>query len=180
LSYSPSDVDFRPITNFTTATIKTFDSGNTGMTEYFHRFAKKNHKTGLSPCTVIVPLGAHAPILGYVTISNSTVEKGEPPAPQLSFFPNYPIPVTLIGRLAIHKSYHGMGLGRFLLMHVFFTSAQAVRGLRLGSVGIITDAIDQNAVDFYEKYGFQMLPGQKEFPQRLFIPNAVIFDAIEG
>lgn len=175
-----SKIKFLPISDFSLAQLKEFDSGHQEMTNYLRRFAKKNHKSGLSPCTVIVRKDIEHKILGYVTVSNSTVEKGDPPAPSLASFPNYPIPVILIGRLAIHKDNHRQGLGELLLMHVFFTSARAVRELKLGSVGIITDAIDEQAVNFYRKYDFQLLPSQEKFPKRMFISNQTIFDAVDG
>ncbi len=175
-----SKIKFLPISDFSSTQLKEFDSGNKEMTNYLHRYAKKNHKSGLSPCIVIVREDNEHKILGYVTISNSTVEKGDPPAPPLASFPNYPIPVTLIGRLAINKNNHRQGLGELLLMHVFFTSARAVRELKLESVGIITDAIDEMAVNFYSKYDFQVLPCQEKYPKRMFIPNQTIFDAVDG
>lgn len=175
-----SKIKFLPISDFSPAQLKEFDSGNQKMTNYLRRFAKKNHKSGLSPCTVIVREDNLKKILGYVTVSNSTVEKGDPPAPSLVGFPNYPISETLIGRLAINKDNHRQGLGEQLLMHVFFTSARAVRELKLGSVGIITDAIDEKALNFYQKYDFQVLPSQEEFPKRMFISNHTIFNAVDA
>ena len=150
------------------------------MNEYLHRnLARKNHESGLSPCLIVVPRGADEPILGYVTVSNATVAKGDPPEPLLEQFPSYPIPVTLIGRLAVSKDHQGKGVGRRILMHVYFTHARAVRELHIGSVGVITDAIDQNAVRFYEKNDFQLFPGSEGFPKRMFIANATIFDAVD-
>jgi hypothetical protein len=180
LTPSIGPVDFHSVKDFAPAQLKKFDSGNEELTKYFHRFARKNDKTGLSPCTVMAPKGQVEPILGYATVSNSTVEKGDPPAPPLSDFPNYPISVTLIGRLAINKDHHRQGLGKLFLMHIFFNSAHAVRKLKIGSVGIITDGIDQGAVDFYSKYDFELLPGQNDFPKRMFISNQTLFDAVDG
>lgn len=178
----PQAVSFRPISDFSRSSlpIRSFDCGNDEMNKYLKQgMAHKNNKSGLSPCLVLVPQGKNEPILGYVTVSNSTVEKGEPPAPPLASFPDYPIPVTLIGKLAISKDHQRQELGKRALMHVFFTSARAIRELKIGSVGIITDAIDQEAVDFYSKFDFQILPDQDSFPKRMFIPNHTFFDAID-
>jgi hypothetical protein len=100
----------------------------------------------------MVPKREMEPILGYVTVSNFTVEKGDPPNPKPDGFPNYPIPVILIDRLAISREYQRCGLGKKFLMHIFFTSACAVKDLRIGSVGIVTNAINQDAVDLIRRF----------------------------
>lgn len=64
-------------------------------------------------------------------------------------------------------------------MHIFYTTYLVVQEHGLGSVGIITDAIDQKAVDFYSRYDFVLFAGQDSFPKRMFIPNSTIFSAIE-
>lgn len=173
-------VEIKKITAVKKPAIKAFDCANEAMTTYFHRFALTNHKSGLSPCHVLLPKGELEPILGYTTLSNASVTKGDPPEPSLANLPNYPIPVTLIGRLAISKDNQGQGLGKHFLMHIFYITYIAVKEHGLGSVGVITDAIDQNAVDFYSKYGFTLFADQATFPKRMLIPNSTIFDAIDG
>jgi len=181
LDPQPFPVDFRPVTDFSRGKFKPFDCDNDEMNNYLKRgIAHKNHKSNLSPCLVIVPKDQDEPVLGYISVSNSSVEKGDPPAPQLTHFPNYPIPVTLIGRLAVSNVQQGRGLGRRLLMRVFFAQYQSVINNHMGSVGVITDAIDQNAVDFYSKNDFEVLHGGDSFPKRMFIPNKTFFDAIEN
>ena len=173
-------VDFRSIKHFSRSQLNDFDCGHAEMNRYLHQMAKTNDKSNLSPCILVVPKGEDGPILGYVSVLNSTVEKGDPPAPQLKGFPNYPIPVMLIGRLAVSNQYQSQGIGKRILMHVFVKHVKAVRELGIGSVGVITDAIDENAVYFYKKRDFKVLPGQETFPKRMFIPNATVFDAYDG
>jgi len=173
-------VDFLSIKHFTRRQLNDFDCGHAEMNRYLHQMAKTNDKKNLSPCLLVVPKGKDEPILGYVSVLNSTVEKGFPPAPQLKGFPNYPIPVMLIGRLAVSIRYQSQGIGKRILMHVFVTHVKAVRELGIGSVGVVTDAIDENAVCFYKKHDFNVLPGQETFPKRMFIPNATVFDAYDG
>lgn len=173
-------LDFHPVSAFPPSIIKKFDSGNTMMNSYFHRYAKKNHKNHMSPCIVMCPEGNKEEIYGYITLSNATIEKGDPPFPPLSKFPNYPLPVTLIGRLAISTNHQKKGLGTHLMMHAFFTAARSVRELNIGSIGMITDAIDKNAEKFYERFDFKTIPLQDQYPKRMFIDNYTIFDAIDS
>lgn len=79
--------------------------------------------------------------------------------------PSYPIPVALIGRLAVDKDFQGKGLGSILLAD----ACQKVRQAKdtLAVVGIIVDAKDDSVAAFYRHFGFIELPGK---PDRLLLP----------
>ena len=73
------------------------------------------------------------------------------------------IPAVLLGRLAIAKDRQGEGLGRRLL-------AEAMRyvldvALKIGVHLVVLDALDDEAVSFYTKFGFEAWPanGRKMF-----------------
>lgn len=173
-----SKLIFCSINDFSAANIKKFDCGSNDLTNYFRRFAKKNDKLGLSPCTVVVTEGSPDVILGYCTVSNASIEKKDLSLSISKSLPNYPVPVTLLGRLAIAKQFHGQGIGQILLMHIFYNFYKATKELHLGSVGVVVDAINDGAVKFYQKYDFEVLEGQKEFPKRMFIHRETIYDAL--
>ncbi len=169
---------FVPISEIKKAAIKSFECGNKDMDFYFHRFALKNHKADLSPCFVLYGRDSEH-VCGYFTLSNTHVKKEDLPEEDYKKFPRYPIPVTLIGRLAIDKGSQGQGHGRHVLMHIYLTHARAVKHLGIGSVGLITDAIDEDAVKFYAKYDFVILDEKDlNYPRRMFLPNGTIFDCI--
>ncbi len=70
-----------------------------------------------------------------------------------------PIPMTVIGRLAVDRSWHGRGLGRALLRDAVRRTLQAatiigVRGVR----GVLVHALSPAAKRFYERCGFQESP----------------------
>ena len=67
-----------------------------------------------------------------------------------------PIPVVLLGRLAVDKSFHGKGLGTGLLRDAVLRILQAaeIAGIR----AIVVHAISEAAKRFYEKYGFVASP----------------------
>ena len=67
------------------------------------------------------------------------------------------IPATLLGRLAIDSVYKGQGLGELLLIDALKRSYDVSKS-NVGSMAVIVDPIDENAVKFYEKYGFIRLP----------------------
>jgi GNAT superfamily N-acetyltransferase len=67
-----------------------------------------------------------------------------------------PVPVTLLGQLAIDRSHQGQGHARSLL---FFALATALRASHdVGSFGVITHPIDDQVRAFYARWGFEELP----------------------
>nr|MDJ0649754.1 GNAT family N-acetyltransferase [Xenococcaceae cyanobacterium MO_188.B19] len=78
--------------------------------------------------------------------------------------PKYPlIGVTLIGRLAVDKNYKGMGWGKLLVMDALYKSLEASK--QVASFAVVVDAIDEQAVKFYQRFDFQTFPKQ---PLKLF------------
>jgi predicted GNAT family N-acyltransferase len=65
-----------------------------------------------------------------------------------------------LGRLAVENSLKGQGLGELILSDALKRSYNTSIS-RIGSMAIIVDPIDENAVKFYRKYGFIALPDVK-------------------
>jgi GNAT superfamily N-acetyltransferase len=67
-----------------------------------------------------------------------------------------PVPVIVLGRLAVDKAYHGQGIGTGLLRDAVLRIVQAaeIAGIR----AILVHAISEEAKRFYEKYGFVASP----------------------
>jgi predicted N-acetyltransferase YhbS len=67
-----------------------------------------------------------------------------------------PVPVILIGRLAVDSSFQGRGIGADLLYDAVLRTLHAaeIAGIR----AILVSAISDNAKRFYEKYGFISSP----------------------
>jgi len=71
--------------------------------------------------------------------------------------PRYPMmPTMLLGRLAVSLQRRGQGVGEWLLIEAL-RSALAISS-RAASVGVIVDAKDESARQFYLKYHFIPLP----------------------
>lgn len=67
-----------------------------------------------------------------------------------------PVPVALLGQLAIAKAYQGQGHSTSLLRFAFATAVKASESI--GIFGIITHPIDEVARAIYAKFGFNDLP----------------------
>jgi GNAT superfamily N-acetyltransferase len=131
-----------------------FDCGRESINQWFRRHAWANHAAGISRANVICD-AATGRIIGYVTLSAGQIERAALPRPQQRNKPD-PVPVTLLGQLAIHKDHQGRGYARSLL---FFALRAALRASDdVGSFGVITHPLDDQARGFYARWGFQDLP----------------------
>jgi len=143
-----------------------FDCGRESMNHWFRRHACTNHATGISRTNVIRDQ-ATSDIIGYVTLSAGQIERAFLPKSQQRNKPD-PVPVTLLGQLAIHKHYQRKGHARSLLLFALRTALRASR--EIGSFGVITHPIDDQVRTFYGRWGFQDLPVD---PHRAMIARMV-------
>jgi predicted N-acetyltransferase YhbS len=130
------------------------DCGRDSLKIWFRQRARPNHLAGASRTNVICD-AATGEIVGYVTLSSAQIERAFLPKSHQRNKPD-PVPVTLLGQLAIHKDHHGQGHARSLLMFALKTAVRASR--EIGSFGVITHPIDDGVRAFYRRWGFQDLP----------------------
>jgi predicted N-acetyltransferase YhbS len=76
-----------------------------------------------------------------------------------------PVPVVLLGRLAVAEDWQGQGIARLLLAAAREIAARSMRGA--GGVGMAVDPADEGLVAFYTKYGFIRV---EEQALRMFLP----------
>jgi GNAT superfamily N-acetyltransferase len=131
-----------------------FDCSRDSLNVWVRQRAWANHASGVSRTNVICDV-ATGDIVGYVTLSSAQIERAFLPKSHQRNKPD-PVPVTLLGQLAIHKDHHGQGHARSLLMFALKTAVRASR--EIGSFGIITHPIDDGVRAFYRRWGFQDLP----------------------
>jgi predicted GNAT family N-acyltransferase len=107
-------------------------------------------------------------VSGFYTLSAQSMVATDLPEDQARRLPRLPLPVTLLGRMAISQALHGRGLGELLLMNALERSL--IGSLQVASWAVIVDA-KIGARDFYLKHEFIPLPSQ---PDRLFLPMKTI------
>lgn len=131
-----------------------FDCGRESLNIWFRRHAWANQANGASRVNIMTD-AATGRIVGYVTLSAAQIERAFLPKPQQRNRPD-PLPVTLLGQLAIDKDYQGQGHASSLL---FFALKTAVHAAEIvGSMGVITHPLDDGVRGFYTRWGFQDLP----------------------
>jgi GNAT superfamily N-acetyltransferase len=130
-----------------------FDCGRESLNIWFRRHAWANQTSGAS--RVNVTDAASGRIVGYVTLSAAQIERAFLPKPKQRNRPD-PLPVTLLGQLAVDKDYQGQGHAVSLLLFALKTALNAAESI--GSMGVVTHPLDDNVRGFYARWGFQDLP----------------------
>ena len=152
--------------------IKDFDCGKSDMNHFLSRFAVKHTKSGLSRTSVLPvddPIANKTPIAAYYTLAASTVSRRDIPAPQS--LPYYPVPVTLLARLAVDVNYQGNRLGEKSLVYALrHTVRLCDEGLP--SLGLVLDVLDKDSLGFYQRFDF--FHTFTTDPMRLFVPMTVL------
>ncbi len=143
---------------------ESFDCGIPELNEYVRRQAAQDVRRGVSRVYVARERGAQK-VLGYYTLSAASFRKKSLPEKQAKRLPHYPIPAALLGRLAVDHTCQRQGLGKYLLFDALHRVLQATE--TLAAYAMIVDAKDDDALRFYERYGFIRF---SDMPSRLFIP----------
>ena len=156
-----------------------FDCGVAALNAWLKQTALQHQTKGISRTFVAVPgddasLDAYrqagfddvgtGSILGFYALTSAFVLIEDLP-PQLA--KRYPrqIPVTRLGRLAVHADMQSQGLGRLLLADAVGRARNAANSV--GSAAIFVDAKDESAARFYLNFGFKRNVDQ---PFKLYLP----------
>lgn len=126
-----------------------FDSGVATLDDWLKRRARANQMNGASR-TYVVADNAHS-VVGYYAIASGGLAIAEAPGCVKRNMPD-PIPMAVLGRLAVDRTRHGQGLGVALLQDAVLRVRQA--GYIMGIRGILVHAISDEAKRFYEHHGF--------------------------
>ncbi|MBE0473676.1 GNAT family N-acetyltransferase [Rhodoferax sp.] len=127
---------------------QTFSCASRALDRYLQRQARQDSEKRVAAVFALVQPPA-AKVLGYATLSASTLPANEVPPELARKLPRYPqLPVTLLGRLAVDQGLKGQGMGEFMLMDALHRSVQAAAGI--AAMTVVVDAKDALAADFYQ------------------------------
>jgi GNAT superfamily N-acetyltransferase len=129
-----------------------FDSGVPSLDDWLRRRAMLNQAKGASRTYVLSDAGR---VVAFYALAASAVGSGAAPGRFKRNMPD-PIPVVVLGRLAIARSYQRRGLGRAL----FQDAAQRVvhASDAIGIRGLLVHAISDEAKSFYLSLGLTPSP----------------------
>ena len=130
-----------------------FDCGRQSLNMWFSRHALANHVNGNSRVNVMAER-ATGRIVGYVSLSAAQIERTFLPKSWQRNRPD-PVPVTLLGQLAVACQDQRQGHAASLLLFALKTALRASE--QIGSAGVITHPLDDQVRCFYAKWGFETL-----------------------
>ena len=131
-----------------------FDSGEPSLDDWLKRRALKNQVNGSSRTYVVCEGDA---VIGYYCLAAGAIDHAEAPSTMKRNRPD-PVPVLVLGRLAIHKDHHQKGIGTALLNDAIRRALQASK--IAGVTAILVHALSEQARRFYLSRGFIESPLQ--------------------
>ena len=138
--------------------LETFDSGEPPLDDWLRKRARGNHAEGGSRVYVTCEGdGVGKRVIGYYALASGSISPELAPGIFRRNMPN-PIPVVVLGRLAVDRSWQGKGIGRSLVQDAALRVLQAAD--TIGIRGIVVHALSQSASAFYLTLGFKESPSQ--------------------
>lgn len=136
------------------------DCGNDELDVWLRDHALASQRADLARTYLVLEEEA---VAAYVSLTTGSVRPETVPKRYARGLPRYPIPTILIARLAVDRRHQRNRLGSRLLAEALRRAAQTsdVTAARL----VVVDAIDDDAAEFYRRWGFIAVP---ENPHRLF------------
>ena len=145
-----------------------FSCGNEILDRYLIKQAGQDSRKHVAATFVLVHMNISA-ILGYYTLSATSIGLRDLPEQTIKNLPKYPIvPAILLGRLAIDQKNHGMGYGQLLLIDAL---QRCINTADIGWTAVVVDANTKKAVSFYEYHHFIRFSPDSF---RLFLPRSTI------
>jgi GNAT superfamily N-acetyltransferase len=128
--------------------MSSFCSREPDLDDWLKRRALKNQDSGASRTYVVT---AGRAVVGYYSLAAGALSQESAPGRVRRNMPD-PIPVMIVGRLAVDQAWQRKGLGRALLKDAILRTIQAadIAGIR----AILIHALSQDAKAFYESSGF--------------------------
>lgn len=129
--------------------VEGFDSGEPTLDAWLQRRAKANQASGASR-SYVIPRGAT--VVGYYALASGGIDLDAAPGRLRRNMPD-PIPVVVLGRLAIARTEQGRGLGKALLRDALLRVLQASE--HVGIALFVVHALSERAKRFYLSCGFR-------------------------
>ena len=139
-----------PIT--TAHNVESFACGVPVLDEWLKRRALKNESSGASRTFVVCSDGQ---VIGYYALATGSVGHRDTPGKVRRNMPD-PIPVIVLGRLAIDERWQHAGLGRSLLRDAILRTLSVSQ--QAGVKALLVHTLSEDAKQFYIRNGFLESP----------------------
>jgi GNAT superfamily N-acetyltransferase len=131
-----------------------FSSGTSSLDDWLKRRARNNQFTGASRTYVVAEADR---VVGYYCLASGALALNDSPGGIKRNMPD-PIPMAILGRLAVDITWQGRGLGAALLRDAVERTQAA--GAILGIRGLLVPVLSDEAKAFYQHHGFIASPSR--------------------
>lgn len=146
--------------------VEGFDCGQPARNEWLRRRAIPNEEAGHSRTFVRLVDGQ---MTAFYSLAMSSVIRGALPSRLRHGAPD-PVPMALLGQLAVSRALHGGGIGTEVLLHAFATAVAGAAHVGCALLGV--HPADAALVDWYGRRGFTAVTGAA--PALMLIPLAKV------
>jgi len=152
-----------------------FCCGRDSLDNYIRKQASQDIKRRIATVFVLID-EPETSVLAYYTLSAYTVDVSVLNEDLAKRLPRYPLlPATLLGRLAVDNSQQGKRLGELMLIDALHKSLDSTA--QVASLAVVAEALDEKALGFYIKYGFQQF---RQEPLKLYLSMKSIETLCKG
>ena len=136
-----------------TDSVEFFDCAHPSLNQFLQRYALVNQKAGSAQTYVCCKDGK---VVGFYSLTVGSVEREDAPHRVVKGLARHPVPVMILARLAVDKTYQGKGLGRALLKDALLRTLHVadIVGIR----ALIVHAKNDVARQWYIKWEFEPSP----------------------
>lgn len=133
-----------------------FACGKQPLDDFLKQNASKNEGKASRTYVVCATTGDQAGnVVAYYSLAAGAVTRSDAPSWARRNMPD-PLPVIVLGRLAVDERHQAKGLGKALLREAMQRTLEASQ--RIAARALIVHAIDDEAISFYAGYGFRRFP----------------------
>ena len=132
--------------------LESFRCGEPTLDSWLKQRARRNQQEGASRCFVVC---TGEDVVGYYALAAGAVSHDQAPGNVRRNMPD-PIPVIVLGRLAVHVDWTGQGIGAGLLKDAVLRALRLAQDM--GIRALLCHAINEEAKRFYVHHGFIVSP----------------------
>ena len=152
-----------------------FDSGEPALDDWLRRFAGQNRRRDTAATWVVAtPEGQ---VVAYASLAMTAIDRSAAPRAVAKQAPD-PVPALLLGRLAVDKSFAGLGVGTALVAHVLATAVELNE--KAACRAVVVTALHARALGWWERLGFHAFHPDDPTDTDLYLLTSEIEATLRG
>jgi GNAT superfamily N-acetyltransferase len=134
-----------------------FDCGKASLNEWLQQHAMQAQGSGSAKTYIVTQASKETvQVVGYYSLTTGQAMPNEVTERIRKGMGQYPIPMVLLARLAVCRTAQGTGLGKRLLRNAIHRTLVVAE--QIGIRALMTHPIDDEAAQFYKRFGFEASP----------------------